>query len=110
MKKVLFSIAAFLLLMGQAQAQLSKGNPCKFLGNITTRGSIPSDYATMWEQLTPENETSGDLLLIKRFRLLNRLCLLGTGVLRKTSTTGVSRTVCSLSSTVCFGLLSIQAI
>ena len=57
MKKVLFSIAASLLLIGQAQAQLSKGNPCKFLGNITTRGSIPSDYATMWEQLTPENET-----------------------------------------------------
>lgn len=43
--------------LGSAQAQLSKGNPCKFLGNITTRGAIPDDYATMWEQLTPENET-----------------------------------------------------
>lgn len=64
MKKVLFSIVASLLLIGQAQAQLSKGNPCKFLGNITTRGSIPSDYATMWEQLTPENETKWGLSLI----------------------------------------------
>ncbi len=57
MKKVLFSVAATLLFMGQANAQLAKGNPCKFLGNITTRGSIPNDYGTMWDQLTPENET-----------------------------------------------------
>lgn len=57
MKKVLFSVAATLLMMGQAHAQLAKDNPCKFLGNITTRGSIPSDYGTMWNQLTPENET-----------------------------------------------------
>ncbi|MBQ0156290.1 MAG: endo-1,4-beta-xylanase [Bacteroidales bacterium] len=57
MKKLLFTVAASLLLMGQANAQLAKGNSCKFLGNITTRGSIPSDYATMWNQLTPENET-----------------------------------------------------
>lgn len=58
MKKVLFSVATSLLLMSQAaNAQLAKGNPCKFLGNITTRGAIPSNYATMWDQLTPENET-----------------------------------------------------
>ena len=53
-----FAIAAAMCMsLGSAQAQLSKGNPCKFLGNITTRGAIPDDYATMWEQLTPENET-----------------------------------------------------
>ncbi len=49
--------ASMCMSFGSAQAQLAKGNSCKFLGNITTRGSIPSDYATMWNQLTPENET-----------------------------------------------------
>ena len=39
MKKILFSIVASLLLIGQAHAQLNK-NTCKFLGNITTRGQI----------------------------------------------------------------------
>ncbi|MCQ2218591.1 MAG: endo-1,4-beta-xylanase [Paludibacteraceae bacterium] len=52
-----FAVAAMFMSIGSAQAQLAKDNPCKFLGNITTRGSIPSDYATMWNQLTPENET-----------------------------------------------------
>ena len=28
----------------------------KFVGNITTRGQVRSDFATMWNQITPENE------------------------------------------------------
>ncbi|MBE6328032.1 MAG: carbohydrate-binding protein [Bacteroidales bacterium] len=62
MKKVLFSIVASLLLIGQAQAQLAKDNKCKFLGNITTRGQIQPNvgglkYETLWDQLTCENES-----------------------------------------------------
>ena len=110
MKRCLFTIASALLLMGQAQAQLSKGNPCKFLGNITTRGSIPSDYATMWEQLTPENETKWGSIANKEVSSVDEALRSRTGVLQKMSTIGVSRTEYSLSSTVCFGLLSIQAI
>lgn len=47
-----------LLLLGyiHSYAQLSK-NPNKFLGNITTRGAIRSDFGDYWNQLTPENET-----------------------------------------------------
>ena len=37
-------------------AQLSK-NPNKFLGNISTMGSVRSDFSNYWNQLTPENET-----------------------------------------------------
>lgn len=40
-------------------AQLSK-NPDKFLGNITTRGSVNPDgyeYKSLWNQITGENET-----------------------------------------------------
>ena len=62
MRKLLFSIAASLLLVGQAQAQLAKDNKCKFLGNITTRGQIQPNvgglkYETLWDQLTCENES-----------------------------------------------------
>jgi endo-1,4-beta-xylanase len=28
----------------------------KFVGNITTRGQVRSDFASMWNQITPENE------------------------------------------------------
>ncbi len=61
MKKILFSIVASLLLIGQAQAQLNK-NTCKFLGNITTRGQIQPNvgglkYEDLWDQLTCENES-----------------------------------------------------
>ena len=28
----------------------------KFVGNITTRGQVPADFATYWDQITPENE------------------------------------------------------
>ena len=62
MKKVLLSIAASFLLIGQAQAQLAKDNKCKFLGNITTRGQIQPNvgglkYEALWDQLTCENES-----------------------------------------------------
>jgi endo-1,4-beta-xylanase len=30
--------------------------PAKFCGNITTRGQVRSDFATYWDQITPENE------------------------------------------------------
>lgn len=42
-----------------ARAQLSS-NPDKFLGNITTRGQVESGgekYYTLWNQITPENES-----------------------------------------------------
>ncbi len=39
-----------------AEAQPAKGAN-KFLGNITTRGSVRSDFGTYWNQITPENET-----------------------------------------------------
>ncbi len=42
-----------------ANAQLST-NPDKFLGNITTRGNVESGgekYYTLWNQITPENES-----------------------------------------------------
>ncbi|MBQ8867958.1 MAG: endo-1,4-beta-xylanase [Bacteroidaceae bacterium] len=54
----LLSCAALLPAM-EASAQLST-NPDKFLGNITTRGSVESGgekYHTLWNQITPENES-----------------------------------------------------
>lgn len=52
-------LVACMALAGSAFAQLSS-NPDKFLGNITTRGSVNGsgiEFATLWNQLTPENET-----------------------------------------------------
>ena len=54
-------LSAYLLATASANAQLSS-NPDKFLGNITTRysvdagGGVPS-YYTLWNQITPENES-----------------------------------------------------
>ena len=31
-------------------------NASKFVGNITTRGQIRSDFGTLWNQITAENE------------------------------------------------------
>jgi endo-1,4-beta-xylanase len=39
-----------------SQAQPAAGAN-KFLGNITTRGSVRSDFMTYWNQITPENES-----------------------------------------------------
>jgi len=56
--KIKASLLSLLLMLGgtYCYAQLSK-NPNKFLGNITTMGSIRSDFSNYWNQLTPENET-----------------------------------------------------
>lgn len=62
MKKTTLFAGALLLglfMPTTAKAQLSK-NPDKFLGNITTRGSVNGggyEYKTKWNQLTCENET-----------------------------------------------------
>jgi endo-1,4-beta-xylanase len=34
----------------------SSGALAKFVGNITTRGAVRSDFARFWNQITPENE------------------------------------------------------
>lgn len=39
-----------------AYGQPAKGAN-KFLGNITSRGQVRSDFGTYWNQITPENET-----------------------------------------------------
>ena len=54
-------VCALSLSTVSVNAQLSK-NPNKFLGNITTRyqvdagGGVPA-YYTLWNQITPENES-----------------------------------------------------
>ncbi len=60
-KTTLFAgmLCAMMLFGGQAKAQLNK-NPDKFLGNITTRGSVNGggyEFKSKWNQLTCENET-----------------------------------------------------
>ena len=42
-------------LCGTAHAQMANGKP-KFVGNITAN-SVPSNFATYWNQVTPENGT-----------------------------------------------------
>ncbi len=44
-----------LLVSGISHAQLAKGSS-KFLGNITTRGQVRSDFLSLWNQITGENE------------------------------------------------------
>ena len=62
MKKRLLAIGVFLFSFSVASfAQLNQ-NPCKFLGNITTRGQIQPNvgglkYEDLWDQLTCENES-----------------------------------------------------
>lgn len=60
----------YLLLLGiclyvtEANAQLSS-NPDKFLGNITTYGQVDygnEAYYTLWNQITPENESKWDAI------------------------------------------------
>lgn len=62
--KRLFHVLLLGLMAITAHAQLSS-NPDKFLGNITTYGSV--DYGneafhTLWNQITPENETKWDAI------------------------------------------------
>ncbi|MCR5139247.1 MAG: endo-1,4-beta-xylanase [Bacteroidaceae bacterium] len=63
MKKNVF-MALLCLAALAAQAQLSQ-NPDKFLGNITTRYNVDygnEKYYTLWNQITPENETKWDAI------------------------------------------------
>lgn len=58
-KSALFALC--MTFAGTAHAQLST-NPDKFLGNITTSGSVNPpglgiEFASLWNQITPENET-----------------------------------------------------
>lgn len=61
MRRIISILTCSLLLTTASHAQLSQ-NPDKFLGNITTRysvdpgGGVPA-YYTLWNQITPENES-----------------------------------------------------
>lgn len=53
---IAYTIFLFVLLVtATSQAQLAKGAN-KFLGNITTRGQVRSDFLSLWNQITGENE------------------------------------------------------
>lgn len=49
-------MVAALAFCSVVQGQPAKGAN-KFLGNITTRGAVRTDFGTYWNQITPENET-----------------------------------------------------
>jgi endo-1,4-beta-xylanase len=49
------TIGAAALLAGPANAQMANGKP-KFVGNVTA-GSVPANFSTYWNQITPENAT-----------------------------------------------------
>jgi endo-1,4-beta-xylanase len=48
-------LLALACISGQAGAQMAAGKD-KFVGNVTG-GSVPSNFATYWNQVTPENST-----------------------------------------------------
>lgn len=52
-KFIVIALAAFTL---NASAVGLAENASKFVGNITTRGQIRSDFGTLWNQITAENE------------------------------------------------------
>ena len=52
-KFIVIALAAFTL---NASAVGLAENASKFVGNITTRGQIRSDFSTLWNQITAENE------------------------------------------------------
>ena len=57
--KMLKGIASAVLLGGAVSAFAGPGmadGGAKFLGNITTRGQVQSDFGTYWNQITAENE------------------------------------------------------
>ena len=60
-KKTLICLFGVSLVTTQASAQLSS-NPDKFLGNITTYGQVRSDFASLWNQITCENESKWDAI------------------------------------------------
>ena len=58
MKKISLSamaLVAFLATMAEAGPGLADG-AAKFVGNITTRGQVRTDFGTYWNQITAENE------------------------------------------------------
>lgn len=57
MKKFYVFLCTFLVLSMASYAQLAKDAKCKWLGNITTNNAVRSDFGSLWNQLTPENET-----------------------------------------------------
>ena len=63
--KRLFHVLLLGLMAITAHAQLSS-NPDKFLGNITTYGSVDdgssAPFYQLWNQITPENETKWDAI------------------------------------------------
>jgi endo-1,4-beta-xylanase len=54
-KAALGGLLALACLSGAATAQIATGKP-KFLGNVIN-GSVPSNFTTYWNQVTPENST-----------------------------------------------------
>ena len=60
LKKTIITCAAGLFTM-TASAQLST-NPDKFLGNITTSYQVRSDFSSLWNQITCENESKWDAI------------------------------------------------
>ncbi|MBN1577421.1 MAG: endo-1,4-beta-xylanase [Chitinispirillaceae bacterium] len=50
------ALVGILLVVSMLQAQPAKGAG-KFLGNITTRGQVRTDFLKYWNQITGENET-----------------------------------------------------
>jgi endo-1,4-beta-xylanase len=50
------ALVGVLLVAVASQAQMAK-NANKFVGNITTRNAVRSDFLTWWNQITPENES-----------------------------------------------------
>jgi len=50
------ALVGVLMVAVASQAQMAK-NTNKFVGNITTRNAVRSDFLTWWNQITPENES-----------------------------------------------------
>jgi endo-1,4-beta-xylanase len=54
-KTMEMAFVACLVMSGVTHAQMAKG-ATKFMGNITTSGSVRSDFGKYWNQITGENE------------------------------------------------------
>jgi len=55
LKQASSALMCVVVAAGISQAQIAKGAN-KFLGNITTNGQVRSDFGSMWNQITGENE------------------------------------------------------
>ncbi len=54
-KHFILALIGVLLIAVISEAQMANGSS-KFVGNITTRGAVRSDFLTYWNQITGENE------------------------------------------------------